>query len=448
LSSELVWVNDFLSSGIGHEPDALKDLRIVRGPSADLCIRCRGGRMLCGKISCPLLAKARAIATYGNLVSSEQIDGSTPPGVFVGRFGYPRVSVGPLIPPYHGDTTILDAPELWLGKTIQEIVDMRYSLVRGKTRVSIFDAQEPFGIVDRLQELTMSAAPAESEARFARKPGGPLTLSDEVQPFGPSAPLRSFQAWGVKADTRIEKAYYDRDLNAADAILTLHEDGVQVTRIQRALSMGMFGVGSRRRLVPTRWSITAVDSTISERLLDDIKHLPTIDDFRVHTFQYIDNRYIVMLMPEKWSYESIEAWFPGTAWNEGGNYPAMMGDHEGYQGRTTYASIGGCYYACRLAIAEHLLRERRQSSALVLREIHPGYILPVGVWNVRESVRAALSRKPVRFDNFNSALEFGLSRLSIPRRAWLQSSHMLREAFFQRRITSYFDAGASGVRVC
>jgi hypothetical protein len=147
-----------------------------------------------------------------------------------------------------------------------------------------------------------------------------------------------------------------------------------------------------------------------------------------------------MLMPEKWSYESIEAWFPGTAWNEGGSYPAMMGDHEGYHGRTTYASIGGCYYACRLAIAEHLLKERRQSSALVLREIHPGYILPVGVWNVRESVRAALSRNPARFDSFNSALDFGLVRLSIPRRAWLQSSHMLREAFFQRKINSYFGA--------
>ena len=396
--------------------------------------------MLCGKISCPLLAKARAIATYGSLVASEQIDGSAPPGVFVGRFGYPRVSVGPLIPPYHGDTTVFDAPELWLGKTIQEIVDMRYSLVRGKTRVSIFDAQEPFGIVDRLQELAMSATPADSEARFTRKPGGSLTLSDEVQPFGPSAPLRSFQAWGVKADSRVEKAYYDRDLNAADAIVDLHENGVQVTRIQRALSMGMFGIGSRRKLVPTRWSITAVDSTVSIRLLHQIKHLPTVDDFRVHTFDYVDNRYVVMLMPEKWSYESIEAWFPGTAWNEGGKYPAMMGDHEEYQGRTTYASIGGCYYACRLAVAEHLLKEKRQSSALVLREIHPGYILPVGVWNVRESVRAALSKNPARFDNFNSALEFGLSRLSIPRRAWFQSSHMLREAFFQRKISSYFGA--------
>jgi hypothetical protein len=437
LSSELLWVNDFLSDRIGQEREILKGLEVVRGPSADLCIRCRGGRMLCGKLSCPLLAKAKAIATYGSLVSSEQIDGSTPPGVFVGRFGYPRVSVGPLIPPYHGDTTVFDTPELWLGKSIQEIVDMRYSLVRGKTRVSIFDAQEPYGIVDRLQELTMSASPAESEARFSKRPGGSLTLSDDVQPFGPSAPLRSFQAWGVKADRRVEKAYYDRDLNAADAIAALHGSGVQVTRIQRALSMGMFGIGSRRKLVPTRWSITAVDSTLSERMLDKIKHLPTIDDFRVHTFQYIDNRYIVMLMPEKWSYESIEAWFPGTAWNEGGDHPAMMGDHEEYQGRTTYASIGGCYYACRLAIAEHLTKERRQSSALVLREIHPGYILPVGVWNVRESVRAALSRNPQRFDNFNSALEFGLSKLSISRRAWMQSSHMLKEAFFQRRISSY-----------
>jgi hypothetical protein len=81
---------------------------------------------------------------------------------------------------------------------------------------------------------------------------------------------------------------------------------------------------------------------------------------------------------------------------------------------------------------------RKQSSALVLREIHPGYILPVGVWNVRESVRAALSKNPAQFDNFNSALDFALSHLGIPRRAWIQSSHILKEAFFQRKISNYF----------
>lgn len=438
MSAELLWAREFLSNGIGKESDILRGLPLVHGPSSGVCIRCRGGRMLCGKQTCPLLAKARSIATHSQLLSSEQIDGSTPPGVFVGRFGYPNVLIGPMMPAYHGDTTILDTPELWLGRSIQEIVDLRYSLVRGETRANIFDAQDPFGIVDRLQELAMSRSPAESEARFKHRPAGTLVLSDEVQPFGPSASLKTFQAWDMKADRRVEKVYYDRDLNAADAIVQLHDDDVLVTRIQRAFSMGMFGIGSRRRLVPTRWSITAVDSTVSERLLDEIKHLTTIDEYRVHTFGYIDNRYVVILMPAMWCYESIEAWFPGTAWNEAGPYPAMMGDHEGYKGRTTYAAIGGCYYACRLAIAEHLLKEKRQSAALVLREIHPGYILPVGVWNVRESIRAAMSSPPKRFDNFYSALDYGLSGLSIPRKAWLQSSHIMREAFFQRKISNYF----------
>jgi len=399
--------------------------------------------MLCGKVSCPLLAKAKAmVSVHPNLFSSDQIDGSTPPSVFVGRMGYPKVFVGPMIPPYHGDTTVLDTPELWLGKTIQEIIDLRYSLVRGKTRVSIFDAQEPFGIVDKLQELALGDSPVESEARFTRKPSGVLALSDESQPFGPSAPLKSFHAWGVKANRDLEQAYYDRDLKASDAIVDLHKDGVTVSHIQRAFSMGMFGVGKRRKLVPTRWSITAVDSTVSTRLLEDeVKHLPTIDEFRVHTFQYLDNRYVVMLLPESWHYESIEAWFPGTAWKSKGSeedVPSLMGDHEPYEGRTTYASIGGCYYAGRLAIAEHLVKERRQAAALILREIHPGYILPVGVWNVRESIRAALSTTPVRFDNFNAAANHALNTFSLPSKAWLRSSHTLEEAFFQKKISNYF----------
>lgn len=394
--------------------------------------------MLCGKLSCPLLAKAKSITAHSQLLASDQIEGSAPPGVFVGRFGYPNVSVGPMMPPYHGDTTMLDTPELWLGKTIQEIVDLRYSLIRGKTRVNIFDAQEPFGIVDSLQELALSRSPADSEARFKHKPSGALVLSDEVQPFGPSASLMNFQAWGIKADRQIEKVYYDKDLSAVDAIVQLHKNGVLVTRIQRAFSMGMFGIASRRKLVPTRWSITAVDSLVSESLLNEVKHFPTIDEYRVHTYGYIDNRYVVILIPAMWCYESIEAWFPGTAWNEMGMYPAIMGDHEGHQGRTTYASIGGCYYACRLAIAEHLMRERRQSAALVLREIHPGYILPVGVWNVRESIRAALSASPTLFSDFQSALSFALSSLSIPRRAWTEKSHILREALFQRKLSSFF----------
>lgn len=394
--------------------------------------------MLCGKLACPVLAKARAIAKHGELIGSEEVEGSTPPGVFVGRIGYPHVYVGPMVPPYYGDTEILDTPESWVGKPITEIIDYRFSLIRGKTRANIFDAQASSKILDDLQELAMAARPADSEVTFKRKPRKVLALSEETQPFGPSAPLKSFRMSNVTVDRRIEKCYYDCDLKASDAVTGLYESGVLVTRIQRAFSIGVFGFSARRKLVPTRWSITAVDSTISDKLVDDIRDYPPINEFRVYTFRNLDNVFVAILMPANWSFEWIEAWFPGTAWNEMGSRPALMGDWEGYGGRTTYASVGGCYYSCRLAVAEKLSRERRQASALVLREIHPGYILPVGVWNVREGVRAALATVPTRFDNFFAALNHAMRRLDISKQTWTESSVILKDSLFQRRMTDYF----------
>jgi len=114
-----------------------------------------------------------------------------------------------------------------------------------------------------------------------------------------------------------------------------------------------------------------------------------------------------------------------------------MGDAESYHGRTTYASIGGCYYSARLAIAEKLRKEQRQASALVLREIHPGYILPVGVWNVRESVRATLECQANECDSFQSAMQLAIKHLTIPLRKWIEGSVLLKEALFQRKITDY-----------
>ena len=395
--------------------------------------------MLCGKTSCPMIAKAQALARLGETIDSEHIDGSSPPAVFVGRIGYPKVYAGPMIPPYHGDTEILDVPEQWVGKSVQDIIDYRFSLVRGKSRCDIYDAAQGGRLLDTLQELAMGTCPTDSEASFARKPRKILTLSEETQPFGPSALLRSFKTSNVSVDRRIEEAYCDRDLRAAEAISELYEGGVLVSQIQRAFSVGMFGVGTRRRLVPTRWSITAVDSTLSLRFVNEIKEYDTIDNYRVHTFKNLDNIFVAILTPEKWKFEWIEAWFPGTTWNpsESSGSALIMGDFEDYWGRSTYASVGGCYYSCRLAVSEALRKERRQASALVLREIHPGYILPVGVWNVRESIRSALRAPPRRFDNFQSALQHAMSQLSIPLTRWIQWSTLLKQALYQRKITEY-----------
>jgi len=435
---QIRWLTDVIPPKYVGDLAALNGIKVARAPSSSLCLLCKGGRMLCGKLTCPIIAKAQSLAKTSRLIDSERIEGSTPPGVFVGRIGYPHVYIGPMVPPYFGDTEILDTPEMWVGKSINEIIDYRYSLVRGKIRARVSDAQDGTRVLDALQELAMGVHPADAEVVFTRKPNKIITLSEETQPFGPSAPLRSFKVSDVSVDQRIEQAFYDHDLKATDAVTELYDKGVLVTRIQRAFSLGMFGTQPKRKLVPTRWSITAVDNILSLELMDKIKEHPTIDEYHVYSFKSLDNYYVAIMMPEKWSFEWIEAWFPGTAWNpESAQAPAMMGDFEPYWGRKTYAYTGGCYYSCRLAAAEKLDRERKQASVLVLREIHPGYILPVGVWNVRECIRTMLKMEPQKFDNFRAALNYAVTKLTIPPKNWIEGSEVLKRALFQKKITEF-----------
>ncbi len=413
-----------------------RSIEVVEAPPAWMCLKCRGAKLLCGKPRCPIIVKAEAIGR-SNYAYTDHIAGSSPPGVFVGRIGYPKVSIGPMVPPRYGDTSILDTPELWLGKPLESIVDYRYSLVRGNTWADIHDAVDPGRTLQQLQELSMAARPVDSDLRLSKAPRKVLTLSEDTQPFGPSAPMEKLRTSNVTVERKIEKPYYDRDLKAAEAIFSLYREGIMVTRIQRALSIGMFGEGPRRRLVPTRWSITAVDSTISSNLIEKVKGFQTIDEYRVYSFSVYDNQYVAMLLPEPWRFEWIEAWFPNTTWNQFTQEPYMIGDYEEHFGRRTYAKVGGCYYSTRLAVGEALEKERRQAAAIVLRETYPGYLMPLGVWNVRESIRELMKQKPERFDSFRPALDAALARMKIPSKTWRGTSVLISRELTQAKITSY-----------
>jgi hypothetical protein len=394
--------------------------------------------MLCGRKYCPVLSKAELLVKHLLNLNSDHVDGSSPPGAFVGHVGYPRVYLGPLIPPRKGDTRLLDTPEQWLGKDIQTIIDYRFSLIRGKSLVDVHEAADPSKYLLDLHDLALSSRSVEVDAQFSKKPRMAISLSEETQPYGPSALIKNLVIAPCTGERKLESVYYDDDQRAVDAMNKLYRRGVQVSRIQRILSLGMLGVQKQRKIVPTRWSITAVDDTLSRRLLTSVKRFPPIDKFQVYLYDYLDNVYAAIFSPRQWEFEWIEAWFLGTAWNETGMVPAIMGDHEPYDGRSTYASVGGCYYSCRLAAAEALQRQQRQAAVLVLREIKPGYILPVGVWNVRESVRASLNTNPHIFDSFSEAFQFACRNLSIRPETWMRSSIMIHNEIFQRRLTQYF----------
>jgi len=371
-------------------------------------------------------------------MNNEDIAGASPPSVFVGRIGYPNVYAGPLVPPVQDDTSMFDLPELWFGKSIDEIVAFRSMLIRGKRRVHVQKFSEAGKIIEKTRELALAVKPVDVELLLTKKPHGSIFLSDEVQPFGPSAPIRDLNVSNTTWDHQIEKAYGDGDLKAVQAVLELYDKGVLETKIQRAFSVGAFGIEKNRRFVPTRWSITAVDDIISKNMMNRVRQFPEVNEFRLYESRYLDNVFEVLMTPREWSYEAIEAWYPGTVWNPDGKQAVMFGDWEGHDGRTTYAEIGGCYYAARLAVCELLLKERRQASVIVLREAHPGYIMPVGVWQVRENVRNAMRQKPLSFNTLNEALERIGSQFQIPLKTWVSQSQLIRNALFQKRITDFF----------
>jgi DNA repair protein NreA len=304
--------------------------------------------------------------------------------------------------------------------------------------VNVTDFASAGKIMDQTRELALAETSVDIELNLTKKPRGSIFMDDDVQPFGPSAPIRDLHVGNNRFNQHIEKAYYDTDLRAQPAVVELYSRGVTVSSIQKAFSVGAFGVEKKRRLVPTRWSITAVDDMIGKDLLSQVKTFPEINEFRVYESTYLDNVFEILMIPAKWSYESMEAWYPGTVWNPNGTSVAIYSDAEENQGRTTYAAIGGCYYSARLAVCEQLLKERRQATVVVLREARPGYIMPIGVWQVRENVRNAMRQPPSKFNTLNESLRHISGKFEIPLQQWIIQGKLLRKALFQKRLTDYF----------
>jgi len=87
---------------------------------------------------------------------------------------------------------------------------------------------------------------------------------------------------------------------------------------------------------------------------------------------------------------------------------------------------------------EYLIKKKRQARVVILREAHPGYIMPVGVWNVRENVRAALLAPANKFRSLDEAFAYISTRLVIPRSRWVKESKVLKETLFQRGLEDFF----------
>lgn len=393
------------------------------------CLKCKG-RGFCGRAMCAHHAKLNSLAKAKSVHDKTEFTGeSTAP--FIGHFGYPNVNVGLLSPPQGAkDAWKFDAPKYWAQKNykITELIDLRSSLLN--SRVSA-DVRKPEKITETAQEVGLSSRPVEMDFNLEQKPRFRLQADAVNPPMGPDAKLKSAKAAeNPKVESKVEKVYSDTDMKSTEAVNYLYREGYNENFLSKVISVGAVGQEKNRKLVPTRWSITATDDTIGKKLVSDLSDLPDLNDYVAYLGEYLGNHYLILLFPGLWGYELFETYMPKSGWNTIGEVEYTT-NYETHLGRKTYAkNCAGGYYTVRLAVLEKLKKMKRKATCVVIRVITGDYSVPLGVWVTREASRKALDNKPISFSDRSLMIKYAKALLhkkfGIPMGSILNDSKLLK----------------------
>jgi hypothetical protein len=425
---------------------------------AALCDNCRRQ----GRVWCPHNAALEIRARLAPALKRDMF-GPTPPHVFVGHNFYPNVYWGPLV----SSEAASDDPRDMYGMSLEKIIEARAGLVRGMKRDSVKASSR---MLEEAQASVMSIKPVDVEARFSRDPVFSLELDDVAHPVGASAPIERFKvAENPSVPKRVDSLANDSVL-ANDAVVELLLSGFDVHYLSKLLTAGVLGRKGSKKMVPTKWAITATDDMAAKHMMESVRDNRELLEARVYSNTYLDNHFEILLLPGNWEYEQFECaltpeiearkrkWLRERGMGgreEGGEGQYASGlrfehaawgkwktngtvnfaeEHEPYFGRSDYAGRqGGGYYAARFAVVEALYRMRRQARAVVFREIGTEYTVPVGVWEVRQNVRHAFENQPQKFSSREEALAHIAERLAVPLAEYMKKSKVLS----QRRLTEF-----------
>ncbi|ACP45605.1 Protein of unknown function DUF650 [Sulfolobus islandicus Y.G.57.14] len=370
---------------------------------AELCIKCKGHKNLCGLPYCPIMERFRGMVSSLQKIkidtSFKLVEGSTPPSGIVGEKGYPKVSLIINIPPsvYGEDARKYENVKEWWGKVnLGDIIKLRSSLISSITTVKVEKATEYYNT--EIPLAIISDNPVVSEAKL-KTLEAKLKFDGIILPRGPGGIAEEIKVVdNPKIPTKLDKLIFD-DVKSAEAILELYRYNVDYYKIMHALSFGLLGKKKNRRFVPTRWAITAVDSTVGKFLYSKIINYNEVNEIEVYHGSYLGNYFYVVLYPSKFSSIWIEIWHPLSLWSQDLTISELK---ENFWGEYEY--LDGGYMAARLAVLEHLEEVKRQAGVIIIREITEEYFAPVGNWHIRETVRNAMKNRIGKYDNLDQAI--------------------------------------------
>ena len=371
-------------------------------------------RRLADEKSYEILDRLDGVSDQFAEISGGDAVGSVSPSIFVGRTGYPEVSTGLLSPVGNESDAgrfVTDGAWYEAGVSIGDVFERRTSLLNASqttpVETDVHDTWEGFLGVQR--EVALADQPVDIEVGLDGAPE--LDLADSVDdvsaPTGPRARANDATLTeNPHVPQPVKKTLEDDDWRASGAMNYLYNRGFDVYEINTVLSAGALGQRENRRLVPTRWSITAVDDTVGQYVRGKQRNATSVDTVSVWHNEYLGNSFWIILAPGQWEFELVECKAPGSVWNPD---PAagvwLASDYEGREGRTGYVEeTAGAYYAARLAVLEYLDSIDRQAKALVLRHVSDDYWGPVGVWQVREAIRHAFDSDHAVSETFDDAV--------------------------------------------
>ncbi len=425
----------------------------------NLCIRCKG-KGLCGK-PCKILAKFKQNTPKPKL----HFSGKSAPELFVGRIGYPYINSGILTPSENDNISNFPSAEEWAKNnfSISNILRLRGQLIYGKAKTNIKGTDK---IKQVTQELALSSKPVSTEVFLKKKPTFQFTIDKVFQPMTNPAPIKkAILEENPSVPKKVDYLINDTDVKSVAAIQELYKANIKIDHLQKLLSIGLLGKKANRRMVPTRWSITATDDTISKEHLKKIRYFPQISQITLLSGNFLGNYIEALLLPGPFSFEAIECWISGSTYNDEeveqvsaakptsakqqattsgktknfSNRQTFTSDHEGFNGRKKYAfNVAGGYYATRLPLTEHLLKTKRQATVLTFREIHPEYYAPLGVGIVRETAKRTFASPPKYFDTIDEALKDMQTRIKTPINQIKQKSWVLENYGKQKSIFDFY----------
>ena len=381
-----------------------------------------------------------------NLSNISKIDSNSPPSVFIGsRLKYPLVNVGILSPLEKDENAwIYDDSKYWAENNfqIQDIIKIRESLLnsRFKSKVNDFHSNTK-KFIQIAQEIAVASKPVDIEIGLKKGLNFERQKDKVITPHGIHGNLKDAKITSnVKIHRKVDKVIND-EIKATEGIEYLYKNKFDEYTLSKILSVGVLGLKKDKKLVPTRWSITATDDILAKNLLKKIRDFKWIENYELFFGEFMGNQYLISLFPDVFNFELFEMYLPGSSWNPSAKIKAST-DFENYYGRKNYASnTSGGYYATRLPILEYLNSIKRQASILVMRIENPSYWASLGVWVVRESVRKSLKRKMI-FASKEELLEgvrkIGKIKFGFDCSQILKKSRIMNEILAQEKITKWF----------